>query len=589
MADTPLDAVVVAGGTSASLGYVEEVSYGKTPPSPALKAFRRASMSLSSTTEMYSSNEINATRQTSDSRHGVKRANGDVNIDLSPKSHADFYEALLGGYWQTPTAVPIATVNLTATLTAAGLVEVAASSFDFIAAGLYVGSPVTFTGAHADVNGKKFTVVGHAANKIVLMPPAGFTLAGSPQALSAGTFHMKGARLGMGTVMRSFTMERAHADIGRFQVFNGMHVSAFSAELPPTGVATGAFTLMGRGASGYAPTSIDGIAEVALDDTDCGQLVFSKSAGTITRQTGSWITDGFVVGDKVQLSGEGITEVQNRQLRTITAVTATVITVEEAIADGTYTADYYVLKVGIPDYATVSDEDVLVAVSGAMLINGAPAATITGMSISVDTGMDGSPVVGSPNIPFFSWGNITAVTLNPTVLFGRGGAGEAMMNAAIGEADVSVVLNLDAKDGADGLSFAFNRVLFAPGQVGDDAGGIPVSMEGTAAKPLLANPGHGDSQIYIYDTTITGVTPPVAPLTLIGDDSGSGGIADFVVSGGVAPYVLDADNGGGATDATVMKAGAFTFTYASDGTYDAVITDATGATATVAIEITSAA
>lgn len=589
MANTELDAVVVASNTASSLGYVEEVSYGKTPPAPALKLCRRSTMSLSSSVEMYSSNEINATRQNSDSRHGVRRAAGDINIDLSPKSHADFYEALLGGYWQTPPAIPITTVNLTATLTAAGLLEITATSFDFIAAGLFVGTPVTFAGANADLNGEKFTVTGHDDNKITLLPPTGFTLTGSPASLTTGTFGMKGARLGMGTVQRSFTMERAHADIGKFQIFNGMHIASFSAELPPTGVATGSFSLMGRGAQGYASASIDGVAQVLLDDTDMGQLVFNKAAGTITRQTGSWVTDGVVVGDKVQFSGEGITEVQNRQLRTVTAVTATVLTVEEAIADGTYTADYYVLKVGIPDYVTVSDEDVLVAVSGAMLVDGAPAATITGMSISIDTQMDGQPIVGSRDIPFFSWGNQTQVTLSPTVLFGRGGAGEAMMNAAISEQDVSVVLNLDTKDGDDCMSFVFNRVLFAPGQVGDDAGGLPVSMEGTAAKPLGANPQHGDSQIYIFDTTVTGVAPPVARLALTGVDSGSGGIANFVVTGGVAPYVLDADDAGSAADATVMKAGAFTYTYAADGTYDAVITDATGATATVAVTITSAA
>lgn len=587
MSDTPLDAVVVAANTAASLGYVEEVSYGKTPPSPKLKLARRSTMSLSSSTEMYSSNEVNATRQNSDSRHGVKRAAGDVNIDLSPKSHADWYEALLGGYWQTPIAVPITTVNLTATLVA-GLVEVTAAVFDFIAAGLYVGTPVTFTGAHADVNGKKFIVTGHAANKIILLPPAGFTLSGSPQALTTGTFHMKGARVGMGTVQRSFTMERAHADIGKFQVFNGMHIASFSADLPPTGVATGAFSLMGRGAQGYASASIDGVAQVLLDDNDMGQLVFNKAAGTITRQTGSWIADDFVVGDKAQFTGEGITEVQNRQLRTVTKVAETVLTVEEAIADGTYTADYYVLKVGVPAYVTVSDEDVLVAVSGNLLVNGDPAATITGMSISIDNQMDGQPIVGSNTIPFYSWGNQCQVTLSPTVYFGRGGAGEAMMNAAINEADVSIVLALDTKDGDDSMSFVFNRVLFAPGQIDDAAGGMTVSMEGTAAKPLAANPGHGDSQIFIFDTTVTGVAPPAAPLTLTGEDSGAGGIADFVVSGGVAPYTLDADDTGSTTDATVTKAGAFNYTYAGDGTYDPVITDATGATATVEIIITSA-
>lgn len=591
MADTALDAIIVAGGPAASLGYIEEASFGKTPPSPSLKAFRRASTTLSLAKEMYSSNEVRSDRQVSDNRHGVTRANGEVNIDLSPKSHRDWYEALLGGYWQTPAAIPIDSVNLTATLSATtDLLEITATSFDFVAAEMFIGAPVTFTGADAALNGKKFTVVSHDDNKVVLMPPAGFTLAGSPVSLTTGTFHLKGARLSMGAIMRSFTLERAHSDIGKFQVFNGMLAASFSAELPPTGVATGSFSLMGRGGSGYAASSIDGVAEVALDDTDMTSLTFDGAAGTITRESGSWITDGFVPGDKVQFSGDGITDVQNRQQRTVTAVTATVLTVEEAILSGTYTSDYYVLKVGVPSYTEVSDEDVLVAVSGALLINGEPAGVVTGMNFSVDNQMDGSPVVGSNTIPFYSWGNQCQVSVNPTVLFGRGGAGEVMINAAIEENDVSVVLNLDTKDGLDGLAFVFNRAMFAPGQVSDAAtGGLPVSMTGTAAKPLTENPEHGTSQIYIYDTTFTGVQPPSSALNLE-YVSQAAGVATLRVTGGVAPYFLDADNGGGTSDMVIPVAGEFEFDFVSNATYDPVITDSStpAKSDTVQVVITTA-
>lgn len=589
MANTPLDAVVVAGVSSRIFGIAEEVSPGKTPPNPELKHWRLAGPStLSASTEMYRSNETSADRQGAAPRHGARTAAGDHPIEISPGSHAAGYEALLGGYWQTPSAIPIATVNLTATLTAAGLLEVTASSFDFIAAGLFVGTPVTFTGAHADVNGKKFIVTGHAANKITLLPPAGFTLAGSPQALTTGTFGMKGARVGMDAIMRTFVGEEAFVDIGKFQVFNRILFNTFSAELAPNGMATGTFGLLAKAASTMTSASIDGVTEVSLDDTDCGQLIFDAAAGTITRQTGSWIADGFEPGNKVQFTGDGITQVQNRQVRTVIARTATVLTVEEAIIDGTYTADYYVLKVGTPDYTAASAEKPLTSVSGALLVDGERAATVTSLSFSVDNQSAAPLVVGERDAPFASWGANCTVSVSATIFLTRGGAGEKLLNAAQNETDVQVVVSLDNDDGTGGMLFAFNRSVFAPGAFGTEGTGVTVSIEGEAAKPDPADPGLGKSKIYIYDTTITGVAPPAAPLSLAFVSEAAGGIATLRVTGGTAPYSFDADDGGATTDATVPIAGEFDFDYATNATYDPIITDAEGRTATVSVVIAAA-
>src|SRR6187402_1619311 len=111
-----LCAPLIAAGGLADLGIQEEVCYGQLPVVPDLKQFRRRSTSLTLTKDSYSSEEIRSDRMVSDARHGVRRAGGDIVVELSPGSHEMAWEALLGGLWVTPATVtmpaPVATVTI---------------------------------------------------------------------------------------------------------------------------------------------------------------------------------------------------------------------------------------------------------------------------------------------------------------------------------------------------------------------------------------------------------------------------------------------------------------------------------------------
>ncbi len=60
-------------------------------------------------------------------------------------------------------------------------------------------------------------------------------------------------------------------------------------------------------------------------------LTFTAASKTITRPTGSFVTSGFLTGQKVWFSGANITEAANLVEMTITNVAATTITVSETI------------------------------------------------------------------------------------------------------------------------------------------------------------------------------------------------------------------------------------------------------------------
>lgn len=73
----------VASGPLADLGYCEEVCYGQTPETVAMKTVRRRSTTLTLTKDSYDSEEVRSDRMVSDSRHGMRRASGDIVTELS--------------------------------------------------------------------------------------------------------------------------------------------------------------------------------------------------------------------------------------------------------------------------------------------------------------------------------------------------------------------------------------------------------------------------------------------------------------------------------------------------------------------------
>ena len=155
-----------------------------------------------------------------------------------------------------------------------------------------------------------------------------------------------------------------------------------------------------------------------------------------------------------------------------------------------------------------ANQPVLVAVSGKIIENGLPIATVTEARFTIDNQMGGSEVVGSNFIPAIMFGNRMRINGGHTVLFDRGGTGEALYNAFDLETDMTIVYRLDMADGTGGITFVFPAAKPSSGNIGDAVPtGIPVAGEFVAKLPDGTQPGVGRLPIYIYDTTITSAAP----------------------------------------------------------------------------------
>ena len=244
-------------GSQADLGYAVEEVYGVarkfgdggTPAPAAYTAVRRKSAAgLNLTKDSYDSEEIRTDRMLIDSRHGVRRAGGDVETEMSPNSYDDFWIALLGA--ATLKANPAnrgwtlgSGITASVTVSSAANVLTATTTTTVIK----VGDRISITLAADTLNNGDYTVIGAATSGTTVLT-LDRTPAGAAFSSDAILITVTGKKALVGAVANSFTLERAFLDIDRFQAYTGMRVNSAAVSLPPTGLATITWNFLGQNA-----------------------------------------------------------------------------------------------------------------------------------------------------------------------------------------------------------------------------------------------------------------------------------------------------------------------------------------------------
>lgn len=90
-----------AASNNAVLRYIEEVTFGTTPATPALSTIRYTGESLNYNISNVTSQEIRNDRMVADLVQTSADASGDVNVEWSYGTFDDFLEAALCGTWTT--------------------------------------------------------------------------------------------------------------------------------------------------------------------------------------------------------------------------------------------------------------------------------------------------------------------------------------------------------------------------------------------------------------------------------------------------------------------------------------------------------
>ncbi len=91
----------MSGTSQTRLAYIEEVTYGVTPSSPAFKTARMTGEGLKPNINNIKSEEIRADRNVPDLIQVGSSAGGDVNGELSYGAYDDWLESLMNSAWST--------------------------------------------------------------------------------------------------------------------------------------------------------------------------------------------------------------------------------------------------------------------------------------------------------------------------------------------------------------------------------------------------------------------------------------------------------------------------------------------------------
>lgn len=201
-----------AQGSRHSLSFIAESTYGTTPAGNTTE-IRNTGTTLALSKDAFTSEEIRNDRQIVDSRHGLRRVEGSVDIELTYGVFDVWLEALLGGAW---------TSNV----------------------------------------------------------------------------------LNAGTTVRSFTIERAHADVAQYMLFTGCMINSLSLDIQPGQLVTGSFGILGRDMTiSGTPRTVTAAPTSRAFDAVSGAILEGGASSTIISSLQINIDNGlspaFVIGSNV--------------------------------------------------------------------------------------------------------------------------------------------------------------------------------------------------------------------------------------------------------------------------------------------------
>jgi hypothetical protein len=248
---------LLAAGVQKRLIFKKEATFGTPDGTSGGEYLRRVESSLALSKDNYESAEIRVDLQMADMRHGVKRVGGNLRGELSLASYEGFIQsAFRRDFTAGPTAITAGVATEISFTAAAGSVLaylVEDDGTDWAATnGFRVGDVWTISGANTAANDINIMVVsfedsGGTNDKMNVIEVSGAIV--TDAADSGVTLTFKGKKTFMpltGHTSDSYSIEAHHSDTDDSRRFDGCHIAGFALSVPPTGLATIDFPVVGQ-------------------------------------------------------------------------------------------------------------------------------------------------------------------------------------------------------------------------------------------------------------------------------------------------------------------------------------------------------
>jgi hypothetical protein len=238
-----------ATGVAKQLKYKVESVWGTIPAAGSAQLLRRVTSTLGIKKQTYESNEINPTYQRNDFRHGMRSAEGTITDELSPGTYKDWMAAAVRRAFTTVTAITGASITIAGSGPTWTITRAAGS---FLSDGIKQGYIVRLTaGAFNAANLNKNLIVNAVTSATVLtvslFPGVAALVAEGPIVTATVTVPGKVTFVpSSGHTDLSYSIEHWHLDLSLSEVFSGCKMGKMNLNLPPTGMATVAFDIIGR-------------------------------------------------------------------------------------------------------------------------------------------------------------------------------------------------------------------------------------------------------------------------------------------------------------------------------------------------------
>ena len=390
-------------GINKILAFKKESTWGTAASVSGATQLRRVTGSFQLEKDAYASNEILASQQTRDFRHGTRRSTGSIAGELSGNAYEEFMQAALRKDFAAG-ATTGAVIVLSSTAT-----TIVRSSGSFVTDGFKVGDVINVTG-FTDAGNNGLSLITAMTTTILTVS----SLAGQTRTIEAAgdtvTVLVKGKKTFVpqtGHTDDSFTIEEFYSDASISRVFTGEQVDTMALSLQPNSMATVDFGFLGK--DGLAPT---------------GAQYFTSPTAT---------------------SGEGI-----------------------------YSA---------PD--------------GFLFINGVANGLVTGLTVNLANNITQESVIGSTSIGAKSRGKV-AVTVDGTAIF----EDTDILGYFDAETEISLTYVLMSADNTNAFSIHMPRVKVGSATTDDGEKVIILSFSGTALEYTGSAVGVQATTIQIQDTTL---------------------------------------------------------------------------------------
>jgi hypothetical protein len=236
-----------ATGIFKQVAIKREATYGTPPVAASAQLLRRVTSTIDLSKDTYTSNEIRPDMQIADYRHGVRRIKGSLSGELSPKTYSDQLSAMCKRDFVA--GVSAAAVSLTIA-GSAGAWTVTRAAGSYITDGFKVGDVIRLTvgGLNAaNINKNLFVTALTATVATCMVLNASLMVAEGP--ISGCTVGVQGKKTYIPVTAQtdiSYSMEHWYGDITQSEVFTGVKFDKAAISLPPTGMATVQFDVLGQ-------------------------------------------------------------------------------------------------------------------------------------------------------------------------------------------------------------------------------------------------------------------------------------------------------------------------------------------------------